>query len=137
QTSLTARGAIVGAEGVKGRAINVHVLIEQGRVEDVLRLGVKGDKPVMTGALALHADMNLPAGPRDVMDRLKLTGSFQVNGAKFTNAEIQTKLSDLSERARGLDPDEHQTAVASNFRGQFRLADSVLSLRETAFDLPG
>jgi hypothetical protein len=137
QTSLTARGAIVGAEGVKGRFIKMHVKIDQGRVEDVLRLGVKGDTPVMTGTLALHSDMDLPAGPQDVMDRLKLTGTFQVNGAKFTNAEIQTKLSDLSERARGLDPDDHQTAVASNFRGQFRLADSVLSLRETAFDVPG
>ena len=137
QTSLTARGAIVGAEGVKGRAINMHVKIDQGRVEDVLRLGVKGDKPALTGALALHADMNLPAGPQDVMDRLKLSGTFQVNGAKFTNAEIQAKLSDLSERARGLDPEQHQTAVASNFRGQFRVADSVLSLRQAAFDLPG
>lgn len=137
QTSLTARGAIVGAEGVKGRTIRLHVKIDDGRVENVLRLGVKGETPAMTGALALHADMNLPAGPEDVMDRLQLTGTFQVSDARFTSPEIQSKLSDLSERARGLDPDEHATRVASNFRGQFRLADNVLRLRDAAFNVPG
>jgi len=137
RTALTARGAIVGAEGVKGRTINLHVKIDDGRIEDVLRLGVKGDDPALTGALALHADMNLPAGPQDVMDRLKLAGTFQVNDARFTNAEIQKKLSDLSERARGLDPAEHATHVASNFQGQFQLANSVLSLREGGFNVPG
>jgi AsmA-like protein len=137
RTALTARGEIVGAEGAKGRTIQLHVKIENGRIEDVLKLGVKGDNPAMTGALALHADMNLPAGPEDVMDRLQLSGTFQVNDAHFTNAEIQKKLSDLSERARGLDPEAQATHVASNFQGRFRLADSVLNLRESAFNVPG
>jgi hypothetical protein len=137
RTALTARGAVVGAEGVKGRTIQLHVTIDDGRIEDVLKLGMKGDNPAMTGALALHADMKLPAGPEDVMDRLQLSGTFQVNGAHFTNAEIQKKLSDLSERARGLDPEENATVVASNFQGQFRLGDNVLSLRESAFNIPG
>lgn len=137
QTSIAASGAIVGAEGVKGKTINLHVKIDTGRVEDVLRLAVKGDTPVMTGALGLHADMNLPAGPEDVMDRFQLAGTFQVTDVHFTNAEVQNKLSDLSERARGLDPDAHQTHVASNMRGRFRVKDNVLSLQETEFDVPG
>lgn len=137
QTALTAKGAIVGAEGVKGRTVRVHVKIDNGRVEDVLRLGIKGNSPVMTGALALHADLNLPAGPQDVMDRLELSGNFDVTSARFTSREVQVKLSDLSERARGLDPDEHAETVASNFRAQFRLAKSVLSLRDAAFAVPG
>jgi AsmA-like C-terminal region len=137
QTPIVATGAIVGAEGVKGRTINLHVKIDSGRVEDVLRLAVKGDTPVMTGALGLHADMNLPAGPEDVMDRFQLAGTFQVTNVHFTSAEVQNKLSDLSERARGLDPDEHQTHVSSNMRGRFRVKDNVLSLHETEFDVPG
>ena len=137
RTALTARGAVVGAEGVKGRTIKLHVKISEGRIEDVLRLGVKGDSPAMTGALALDADMNLPAGPQDVIDRLGLAGTFEVNDSRFTNAEIQKKLSDLSERARGLDPEEHATHVASHFQGQFKVAGGVLSLREGAFSVPG
>jgi AsmA-like C-terminal region len=136
-TPLTARGAIVGAEGVKGHTVKVHVKIDEGRVEDVLRLGVKGDSPVMTGVLALHADLNLPAGPQDVMDRLRLAGNFDVSDARFASKDVQNRLSDLSERARGLDPDEHSSQVASNFRAQFELAHSVLNLRDTSFTIPG
>ena len=136
-TALTARGAIVGAEGVKGHTVRVHVKIDNGRLEDVLRLGVKGNSPVMTGALALHADLNLPAGPQDVMDRLQLAGNFDVGDARFTSKDVQNRLSDLSERARGLDPDEHSSQVASNFRADFELAHSVLNLRNTMFTIPG
>jgi AsmA-like protein len=136
-TALTARGAIVGAEGVKGRTVKVHVKIDDGRVEDVLRLAVKGDSPVMLGQLRLHADLNLPAGPQDVMERLELGGEFDVGGARFTNATVQARLSDLSERARGLDPKENSQNVASNFRGRFRLNRSVLTLQDTTFGIPG
>jgi hypothetical protein len=137
KTSLTARGAIVGAEGIKGRTVKLHVKIDDGRVEDVLRLGVKGDGPVMTGRLALHADLDLPAGPQDVMDRLKLEGQFDVAGASFNNPTVQAKLSDLSERARGLDPVATSQKVSSNLRGQFRLERKVLTLREAMFGVPG
>jgi hypothetical protein len=136
-TSLTARGAIVGAQGVKGRTVNVHVRIDSGRLEDILRLAVKGNTPAMSGQLRLHADLNLPAGPADVMDRLKLAGEFNVGGASFSNAEIRQKVSDLSERARGLNPADHTQPVASSLRGRFGLDRSVLTLRDVAFGLPG
>jgi hypothetical protein len=136
-TSLTARGAIVGAEGVKGRTVKVHVKIDNGRIEDVLRLAIKGNTPVMVGQLRLHADLILPAGPEDVMERLELGGEFDVGGARFTDVAVQARLSDLSERARGLDPKESSQKVASNLRGQFRLARSVLSLRDVTFGIPG
>lgn len=136
-TSLTAKGAIVGAQGVKGRTVEVQVDIKDGRIEDVLRLAVKGTAPVMSGQLDLTAGMNLPAGPADVMDRLSVAGDFDVGGATFSNAEIQARLSDLSERARGLDPEEHSQKVASHLKGRFRLERSMLSLREVAFGIPG
>jgi hypothetical protein len=137
KTALSAKGAVVGAEGVKGRTVKLQVTIDNGRIEDVLRLAVKGATPAMTGGLDLHADMNLPAGPADVMDRLALLGRFDVGGARFSNPEVQGKVSDLSERARGLDPDEHSSRVASHLRGQFRMERSMLSLREVSFALPG
>ena len=137
KTSLTARGAVVGAQGVKGRTVRVHVKIDDGRIEDLLRLTVKGNDPAMTGALALHADLDLPAGATDVMDRLRVTGQFEVAGVRFTSAEVQARISDLSERARGLDPDEHSQNVASNLQGQFDLQRKVITLRDTTFGVPG
>jgi hypothetical protein len=50
---------------------------------------------------------------------------------------VRTRLSDLSERARGLDPKEVSRQVASDLRGQFRLARSVLTLHDATFGVPG
>lgn len=137
ETSLTARGAVVGAEGVKGRTVKVHVKIEDGRIEDLLRLAVRGEQPLMRGQLALHADLNLPAGPADVMDRLGLAGALDVASARFTDKGVQTKVSDMSERARGLDPEETRQNVASDLRATFTLARGVITLRNASFTMPG
>jgi hypothetical protein len=136
-TALTARGAVVGAEGVKGRTVKVHVKIEDGRIEDVLRLAVRSEQPLMQGRLALHADMTLPAGPGDVMDRLAIGGEMDVVAARFTDGGVQQKISNMSERARGLDPDAHADNVASDLRAKFALARGVLALREVSFGIPG
>jgi hypothetical protein len=136
-TSLTAKGAIVGAEGVKGRTVKVHVKIDGGRIEDLLKLAMKGTSPLMTGRLGLHADLNLPAGPADVLDRLELAGEFDVDAARFTDGGVQAKISDMSERARGLKPEEHAENVASKLKGRFRLDNGVLALQDVGFGIPG
>lgn len=135
-TTLTAQGAIVGAEGVKGRTVQLHVKIDDGRIEDVLRLATKGDT-LMNGRLALHADMSLPAGPDDVMDRLGLAGQFELAAARFSDGSVQAKISDMSERARGLKPEEHAQNVMSDLKGKFRLDRGVLTVRDATFRIPG
>lgn len=91
----------------------------------------------MVGRLALHADMTLPAGPADVMDRLGIAGEMEVRSARFTDGSAQQKVSNMSERARGLDPDETSDNVASNLRATFTLARGVITLREASFAMPG
>ncbi|MEO8078511.1 MAG: AsmA-like C-terminal region-containing protein [Acidobacteriota bacterium] len=135
-TPLTAKGAIVGEHGVKGRTVQVHVKIDDGRIEDVLLLTVKTDQPILTGRLALEADLNLPAGPETVMERLELSGDVDVRGARFTG-EAQSKISDMSERARGLNPVETTQDVASKFHTRFRLDRGLLTLRDSTFTIPG
>ena len=137
QTALTARGAVVGAEGVKGRTVKVHVKIDDGRIEDVLRLAVRGEEPLLRGRLALHADLNLPAGPADVMDRLSIAGDLDVVAARFSDNRVQQKVSDMSERARGLDPDAHAGDVASDLRAKFAVDRGVVTLRDASFGMPG
>ena len=137
KTSLTAKGAIVGADGVKGRTVRMQTRIEDGRIEDILRLVVKGNNPLMSGRLDLRGDMNLPAGPADVMDRLEVSGDLGVDAARFNDGGVQAKISDMSERARGMKPEAHADNVASNFRAKFRLERRQLTLHEGSFGIPG
>jgi AsmA-like C-terminal region len=134
---MDVRGAVVGAEGRKGKTVKLHVKIKDGRIEDILRLAVRGEQPLMVGRLALEADMNLPAGPADVMERLDVAGNLDVAGARFTDPAVQEKVSNMSERARGLDPEESRQNVNSHLLAKFTLARGVLGLQEVMFQMPG
>jgi hypothetical protein len=137
ETSLQTKGAVVGASGVQGRTVRVHVTIDNGRMEDLLRLAVKGSEPVMTGTLALRADMSLPAGPEDVIERLELSGQFSVAAGRFGGRGVQEQISNMSERARGRDSKAQTQDVASDVRAQFRLDRGVLTIQKATFGIPG
>jgi hypothetical protein len=136
RTSLTAKGAVVGTKGVKGRTVNLNVHITEGRMEDVLRLAVKGEEPLLTGRIVLQTDFHLPPGERDVIERLELQGQFDIDDARFA-PRVQQKLAGLSRRARGLDESEKTGTVASDMSGAFRLRRSALALSNLAFAIPG
>ena len=137
QTALTAKGAVTGTKGVKGRTVKLTVHIEDGRIEDVLRLAMKGDTPVMAGRVGLQTDFELPPGEKNVVEKLLLAGKFDVGAAKFSDAGVQKKLSGMSHRARGRDPDEKAENVVSDLSGTFRLKDASLSFSDLSFGLPG
>ena len=136
-TSLTAKGAVVGTKGVKGRTVNLNVHVTEGRIEDLLRLAVKGDRPLLTGRVGLKTDFHLPPGEPDVIERLELQGVFDVDAAKFSDRTIQQKLAGMSRRARGLDENEKTGNVASDMSGKFRLRRASLALSNLAFSIPG
>ena len=63
----------------KGRLITLDVTVDQGRLEDLMRLAVKSNKPPMTGAIKFHTKFDLPPGKGiDIADRLNLDGKFDV-----------------------------------------------------------
>jgi hypothetical protein len=138
KTSLTAKGAVVGTKGVKGRTIKLHVKVHQGRIEDLLRLSTKAKTPLMVGRVALHTDFNLPPGQRDVFERLELVGDFDVEDAKFTNPDVKKKLAGMSQRARGRSQDEAPPEnVVTDLQGRFRLHNGTVSFPSLAFKMPG
>jgi hypothetical protein len=137
QSQIRARGAVVRAEDVKGRHVALDIAIERARIEDLLRLAVKAARPPLTGAVRVDARLFLPAGPEDVVRKLRLDGSFALDRATFTNVDVQRKISELSQRGRGDETPEAGESVVSKLRGQFRLRDSTLRLSDLTFQVPG
>jgi len=136
-TGILAKGAVVGTKGVKGRTIKLDVEIKDGRIEDLLWLAVKGDEPLMVGRVGLKTDFLLPPGEPEVVERLQLDGRFDVDAAKFTDDEIQKKLSGMSQRAQGKGPDVRDQNVVSDLGGSFRLRNANLALSNLSFSMPG
>ena len=136
-TSLTAKGGVFDVEGVKGRLITLDVAIDEGRIEDVMRLAVNTPKPPMTGTLHLTTAFNLPPGDRDVVDKLELNGRFVIEQGSFTDPGVQQRINTLSQRASARRQTTTARSVTSTFAGRFVLKGGVLALPEVSFDVPG
>ena len=91
----------------------------------------------MRGGLKLTTKLEIPPGDRDVVEKLQLEGVFTLVDASFTSDEVQTKISGLSQRTRGQNPNQKAERVASQFAGTFRLREADLAMPHVTFDIPG
>ena len=140
RTSFTAAGKVVRRKNAPGHDIELQVVLAHALVEDLLKLGVKTDPPLMSGPVAMTTTLRLVPGPQDIANRLKLAGSFHVHDGHFSNETVQDRIDSLSERSRGepkLARERVEENVASDLQGTFRLADGVLTFSELRFGVPG
>lgn len=136
-TSVVAKGAVVGQPHKEGRTVKLDVTIPEGRLEDILRLALKAPKPPMIGGLRLTTSFVLPPGDEDVVRKLRLDGHFTIAGTRFTNATVQDKINELSHRSSGKVREPDAPRVASRFDGSFKLGDGRLEIPKVKFDVPG
>jgi hypothetical protein len=139
-TDLVAKGSVVRVDNPKGHHVELDVTIEKGKIDDLLKLAVRTDPPVMTGYVRLKTKLDLPPGDRDVSDRLKLGGRFRVFEVHFSNDKTQGKIDALSMRSQGrpkLAQDHVPDNVHSDLQGTFGLANGLLSFSQLLFQVPG
>jgi hypothetical protein len=110
------------------------------RIEDFLRLASHSGNVLLTGDLVMQTTLHIPPGPAPVHQRLELAGKFALENAQFTSQKIQKRIAELSLRGQGR-PDELKTADPASFfaqmKGDFRLADEVITLPALKFEVPG
>jgi hypothetical protein len=135
-TKIHAEGGVVEPEGEDGRTVELDVVIDGGRLEDILRLAVKGPQPPMTGVMTLRTTFLLPPGDRDAIQKLQLDGTFSVDRAEFTKAQVQDKVDAFSTKARGVN-DDTPNPVVSNFRGSFTMREGTIHFSSVTFAMPG
>ena len=139
-SSLVAHGSVMRTKDPEGHRVELDVRIERGRTEDLLKLAVRTDPPIMTGFVRLKTKFDLPPGASDFAKRLRLAGNFQVSGAHFTNERIQGKIDALSMRSQGkpkLAQDNIPDNVQSDLKGTFGLDNGLISFSQLEFRVPG
>ncbi len=134
---VDASGEIARAAGAKHRIVSLKAIVRGGRIEDMLHLAVRSDKPVMTGELNLHTTLELPLGEGDAIDHLMLNGAFGIEGAEFTSAKVSGKIQTLSRKGLGKPGDPDAGSSVSDLQGKFLLKDGAINFRQLGFEVPG
>ena len=135
-SEVVARGGVVGQPGETGHTVSLDVVVNKGRLEDMLRLGLKGKAP-MTGNISFHAKLNIPPDDVDVIDKLDLQGEFGVAGGQFTQLNVEEKVKDLSRRAEGKPDNPEAGSAVSNLHGKFTLHNAVIHFSSLTFSIEG
>jgi hypothetical protein len=134
---LLASGSVARTPGVKGRTVSLDVTATQVQVEDLVRLVSKAAKPPLTGLTTFKAKFELPPAEGDVLERLKLTGEFRIDEARFTDPQVEQRLEELSQRGKGQPHALDAGDVLSDFNGKFVLRNGVMAFSDLTFRVPG
>jgi hypothetical protein len=140
QSELTASGAVTRSATAPGHDANLHLVMERGRIEDMLTLGLKANPTLMRGALGLNAHIEIPPGPVSVSRKARLAGTFAIHDAYVNDAKMQQQLDSLSMRAQGkpkLANVRDAEVVGSSVSGKFLLSDAVVDVSDLNFAMPG
>jgi hypothetical protein len=139
-SSFTATGSVIRVSAPRGHDIELDVVMDDARIEDLLKLGVHTDPPVMSGPVEMKTRLSLAPGDASVADRLMLDGTFHVLRAHFTSEKVQGRLDSLSLRSQGK-PKKAQSHIEDDvpvdLRGVFTLKDGLLSFSFLHFLIPG
>jgi len=137
-TVVETRGAVVDVyPQIKGRTIALEATISHGRIEDLLVLALKSDRPFLTGSARLKTTILIPEGDEDLVDRLRLDGQFDLAGVRFTGSTTQEKVDLLSRKGQGRPRDTDIADAASDFQGRFTLADAEVKFSRLEFQVKG
>ncbi len=136
-TIFRCEGGVVRAKQETGKTVSLDVVMEEGRIDDVLKLAMKGGKPFLRGGVGLRMKFALPPGKGEISDRLIVSGDFDLRNARFTSPMVQQKIDDFSRMGQGRPKDESIGEVASNLAGKFAISNGIIRFSSLQFNIPG
>ncbi len=137
-TTIVARGKIANTDPEsRGKTILLDAVSQDARVEDLIRLAVKTDEPIMTGVARLKAKISIPKGGSDLIERLKIQGQFRIADGQFTTPHIQQKVDSLSRRGQGQPKTMEINNVASEMGGNFQVSGGIMNFSNLNFGVTG
>ena len=136
-TTLIVNGEVADMTPEKGRTILLSVASTAARIEDLLFLTVKFDKPIMNGDAKISAKLDIGEGNRDIIQRMTVDGQFGVADAHFTSPGVQDKIDSFSRRGQGHPQDTDIENVVSGLAGNFRMAGGSIDFSKLSFKVTG
>src|SRR5208282_1614336 len=80
---FVAEGSIINEPNHVGHRIVLDIGVPNGRIQDILSLAMKSDKPILTGPAKIKAKLLLPPGKEKVLDKMILDGQIGIDDARW------------------------------------------------------
>jgi hypothetical protein len=142
-TNLLAHGSVSG----KPKTVTLDVTHGQGEIQDLILLFSNAKASPMLGPVVFQTQIVLPSEHRPFKERVRLTGNFNINRARFTSTNTQKDVDQLSERAEGkkdkekdYDQDDDENGfeqVMTDLKGNVVMKDGVATFSPVSFAVPG
>jgi len=137
RTSVVSQGEVANKAGSEGKTVSLGATELQGRIQDWLLLLSRADPPAMTGAMNFRAQVLVPPGKRDFIERVNLQGDFGIDAASFTHSTTQGNVNTLSQVAQGGKENSNPASVIENLKGHVVLKDAIATFSDLSFSVPG
>jgi hypothetical protein len=134
---IIAEGSVIRAATKQGHIIKLNISAPNARIQDVLSLAMKSDKPFMTGPARIKATLLIPPGKDRVLQKMILDGQVGLEDAEWSSPEIRDQLASLSRHAEGQPTNEEAGSSVSELQGDFRLERAIVQFRKLSFGVPG
>jgi hypothetical protein len=128
---------VANKAGSEGKTVSLGATELEGRIQDWLRLLSEADRPALTGAMNFKAQVLVPPGKRDFIERVNLQGDFGIDAASFTRSTTQEKVDTLSQVAQGEKENSDPASVIENLKGHVVLKDAIAKFSDLSFSVPG
>jgi hypothetical protein len=137
RTHIVAEGSIAQSHGGQSKTALIDLSVNSGRIEDLLRLFVKADRPPMSGSVTLQAKTEIPPGEHPFLEKVKLRGGFGVEAGSFSKPDTQESVNKLSAGAEGQKDASDPETVLTGLTGQVALQDGTATFSDLSFGVPG
>ena len=135
---LHTKGEVVDLESsVRGRTINLDTESNDARAEDLIRLAVRTDRPVLRGPVTFEAKIHIPEGNEDLSERLEVSAQFALTQGQFSNPAVQDKVDVLSRKGLGQPQNNEIAHVPSHLTASMHSRKGVIDFTSIRFDVPG
>ncbi len=137
QSLIIAEGSVINEPNHIGHRIVLDIGAPNARIQDILSLAMKSDKPILTGPAKIKAKLLLPPGKEKVLDKMILDGQIGIDDARWSNPEVRKALESLSRHAEGKPSDDDAGSAVSDLHGNFHVEKGVVNFSALSFSIPG
>src|SRR5580698_3660380 len=134
---IIAEGSVINEPHHVGHRIVLDVGAPNARIQDILSLAMKSDKPLLTGPAKIKAKLLLPPGKEKVLEKMILDGEIGIDDARWSSPEVRKALESFSRRAEGKPADDEAGSAVSDLRGNFHLEKGIVHFSTLTFGVPG